>query len=55
MKIKYDSKKLNVTVAGNLILGGDLKQNMNVKKKLNLKSLKILKKVWFIFVGIGRK
>ena len=31
IKVKYDSKKLNVTVAGELILGGDLKQNMNVK------------------------
>ena len=33
VKIKYDSKKLNVTVAGEQILGGDLKQNINVKIK----------------------
>lgn len=30
VKIKFDSKKLNVTVAGETILGGDLKNNMNV-------------------------
>ena len=36
IKIKFDSKKLNVTVAGEQIIGGDLKNNMNV----NIKKLK---------------
>jgi hypothetical protein len=30
IKVKFDSKKLNVTVAGEHIIGGDLKNNMNV-------------------------
>jgi len=34
VKVKFDSKKLNVTIAGELILGGDLKFNMNVRKIL---------------------